>query len=469
MMMARVKSSFLMIFLLLGNHDLAAEQMAADLNVKTLLHHISTQYTQWPCLLYNSETIVTWPDREFKPGDRTELRYVCRFIQDQERIDWTMRLFETVDSNERPFKNSRKIWDGSMFLFRTKLPSMDRHNAYFSHDKSLRVTLMQIDKKDSFLDGILGQIGSAHYTQDFLGSEQMTLHKQMEEINGHACYVIEAILRKGIIGKFWIDPAAGYNLRKVVAHYELVGDPPEPPPGVIVIKNTATLEYVIDNVVLEQIVGIWFPVAGICDFKETYTDGSSHHSKREVRRTNVVWNPDLDALGAFRMDLPEGTRLSCQDDDNDYVWRGGRPEKIRQIHNAMIGQHAPTLLAKKWYNSPSDGLELGGKVVLLDFFGIWCRPCMAKIPFIKELHELYSDRGLVVIGVHTEVAQEKIPAFISNERINYAIAVDSNGLNAKSFNIFSYPTMIFIDSEGILRAINPDETELKNLLKLYLK
>jgi len=169
------------------------------------------------------------------------------------------------------------------------------------------------------------------------------------------------------------------------------------------------------------------------------------------------------------MDLPEGTRLSCQDDDNDYVWRGGRPEKIRQIHNAMIGQHAPTLLAKKWYNSPSDGLELGGKVVLLDFFGIWCRPCMAKIPFIKELHELYSDRGLVVIGIHTEVAQEKIPAFISNERINYAIAVDSNGLNAESFNIFSYPTMIFIDSEGILRAINPDETELKNLLKLYLK
>jgi peroxiredoxin len=94
---------------------------------------------------------------------------------------------------------------------------------------------------------------------------------------------------------------------------------------------------------------------------------------------------------------------------------------------------------------------------------------MAKIPFIKELHKLYSSRGLVVIGVHTEVAQEKIPAFISDEEINYIIAVDSNGLNAKSYNIFSYPTTVLIDSEGIIRAINPDEIELKNLLKAYLK
>jgi hypothetical protein len=197
MMMARVKSCFLMIFLLLGNHDVAAEQMSTNLDAETLLHHAATQYTQQPCLLCDSETIVTWPDREFKEGDRTELRYVCRFIQDKDRVDWSKELFETVDSSERPFKNSREIWDGSKFLFRTKLPSMDNHNAYFTKNKSTVNTLMQVDRKDSFLDGILGQIGCAHYTQDLLGSEQMTLHKQMEEINGHACYVIHLNHRQG--------------------------------------------------------------------------------------------------------------------------------------------------------------------------------------------------------------------------------------------------------------------------------
>jgi thiol-disulfide isomerase/thioredoxin len=446
------------------------EQTPTDLDAETVLQHAAAQYDKRPSLLYDCDIVVTWPDREFKPGDRTELRYVSRFIQDQERIDWTMRLFETVDEKEELFKNSREIWDGSKFLFRTKLPDMDMHNAYFTIDKSTVNTLMRVDNKDSFLDGILGQIGSGNYTQDLLDSEQMNLNKQMDEINGHACYVIEAILRKGTIGKFWVDPAAGYNLRKVVAHYELVGDPPEPPPGVIVIKNTATFEYVIDNVVLEQIGGRWFPVAGICDFKETYTDGGSHHSKREVRRTNVVWNPDLDALGAFRMDLPEGARISNQDDEsNDYVWRNGRPEKVNHIHAEMVGRQAPPLEVEKWYNSQVGGLNIKGKVILLDFFGVWCRPCMAKIPFIKELHKQYSNHGLIVIGVHTAQSSEKIPEFISRDDIKYTIAVDEHGLNAKSFNVFFYPTVVLIDRKGVIKAVNPSETELKELLKLLLE
>jgi peroxiredoxin len=355
-------------------------------------------------------------------------------------------------------------------FFRKKLPSVDNYDAYFNINKSTVNTLMRVDNKDSFLDGILGQIGSSHYTQDLLGSEQMTLHKQMEEINGHACYVIEAILRKGNIGKFWIDPSAGYNLRKVFVNNGLVGDPPEPPPGVTVVKNTATFEYVIDNVVLEQIGGRWFPVAGICDFKKTYTDGSSHHSKREVRRTNVVWNPDLDALGAFKMDLPEGARISNQDDEsNDYVWRNGRPEKVNHIHAEMVGREAPFLEVEKWYNSQAGGLDLKGKVILIDFFGVWCRPCMAKISFFKGLHEHYSDSGLIVIGVHTAQSSEKISEFISRDDIKYAIAVDEHGLNAESFNVFFYPTVVLIDRNGIIKAVNPSEMELKDLLKLLLE
>ena len=76
------------------------EQSPTDLDAETVLQQAAAEYDKRPSLLYDSETIVTWPDREFKPGDRTELRYVCRFIQDQERIDWSKELFETVDGKE---------------------------------------------------------------------------------------------------------------------------------------------------------------------------------------------------------------------------------------------------------------------------------------------------------------------------------------------------------------------------------
>ena len=77
-----------------------------------------------------------------------------------------------------------------------------------------------------------------------------------------------------------------------------------------------------------------------------------------------------------------------------------RIEQSRQMH-AQIGTPAvyPDV-AEGWVNGGDDVTPelFKGKVVLFDFFAVWCGPCIATIPDLRRWHE-YADKGLRIIGV----------------------------------------------------------------------
>jgi len=67
---------------------------------------------------------------------------------------------------------------------------------------------------------------------------------------------------------------------------------------------------------------------------------------------------------------------------------------------ALIGKPAPDLNVEEWTNgSPLSADDLKGKVVLLDFWAIWCGPCIATFPHLREWQEKYSEKGLVIVGM----------------------------------------------------------------------
>jgi cytochrome c biogenesis protein CcdA/thiol-disulfide isomerase/thioredoxin len=135
-----------------------------------------------------------------------------------------------------------------------------------------------------------------------------------------------------------------------------------------------------------------------------------------------------------------------------------KPEPRVQTEALPVEGVLPALSgAVAWLNSPpltTDGLK--GKVVLIDFWTYSCINCLRSIPYVRDWAERYSDKGLVVIGVHTpEFAFEKnldnVKQAVLDLKIGYPVALDSDYAIWRGFNNQYWPAHYLIDAQGRVR------------------
>jgi peroxiredoxin len=167
--------------------------------------------------------------------------------------------------------------------------------------------------------------------------------------------------------------------------------------------------------------------------------------------------------------------------DRPYSLVDGKTTPAFRPPAPKLGDRAPALHGSAWFNTAHSLAweELRGKVVLLDFWGTWCPPCVKALPHVQAEYSKFKERGLVVIGIHTAWGSEKnLDSFLKDHGVTFPVAVDTEitwegmhvGSTSNEYVLDGLPSYALVDKSGNLvwkstDSVEPTEAQIEELLE----
>lgn len=140
----------------------------------------------------------------------------------------------------------------------------------------------------------------------------------------------------------------------------------------------------------------------------------------------------------------------------------------RATQLTLLGQMAPEVSVKTWISRGPGALEdLRGRVVLLEFWATWCKPCQEMFPKLNSFHGEHATRGLEIIALTRhylayrgtpEAMNEELQlmrATIAGHGVQFHVGVCEDERLQAVYGANGLPTAVIIDRHGVVRYAGP--------------
>jgi peroxiredoxin len=92
-----------------------------------------------------------------------------------------------------------------------------------------------------------------------------------------------------------------------------------------------------------------------------------------------------------------------------------------------------------------------GKVVLVNFWATWCKPCTTEMPAMQTTYDKLREKGFVVLAINELEDEAKVREHIKQHGHTFPVLMDRDNKVANQFGVFGLPVSVFIDEKGVVR------------------
>jgi peroxiredoxin len=147
-------------------------------------------------------------------------------------------------------------------------------------------------------------------------------------------------------------------------------------------------------------------------------------------------------------------------------------KRVADLRGTTVGYKATDFSQSTPEGKKINLSDFRGKVVLLDFWASWCRPCRMENPNVVAAYNRFKDKGFTVLGVSLDQNREPWMAAIKQDQLTWTHVSDLKGWGnevGKMYGVTGIPQNFLIDRDGKIVAKDLRGTALEEKLAEVLK
>lgn len=131
------------------------------------------------------------------------------------------------------------------------------------------------------------------------------------------------------------------------------------------------------------------------------------------------------------------------------------------------GREIPDFRFVDFNGSTRNLADFRGRYLMLDFWGSWCPPCRAEVPFAREAYARFRSRGFEILGMDYErgASVDQVRAYLNENGVTWTIAQPDSvkSLIDDRFRIDGFPTIVLLGPDGRVLDISESALRGRNL------